>query len=112
MKTSFGLAALAICPVAMGAQSQPDPATLGYQWSLSGKQYATTTRAISKNVLIDGLDFAGVAGVELTTGVPPSIGLGLTYHLGGQETDLDLGVFILVPQKGRADVAIGFQLRF
>lgn len=111
MKATAAVAALALSPLAF-AQAQPDPIALGYQWSLSGKQYATTTRAIRKDILVDGLDFVGVAGVELTTGVPPSIGLGVTYHLGGQEADVDLGVFVLVPQKGRADLALGFQLRF
>lgn len=89
-----------------------EPATIGTQWSLSGKWYATTTRALFKDIWVDGLDFVGVAGFEMTTGVPPSVGVGFAYHLGGKDADLDLGVFVLAPQKGRLDVAIGFQLRF
>lgn len=110
MKKAVLIAALAVSASAF-AQDIPQfqPFSVGYQWSLSGKQYATFNYDLRTDFLAKGLTLTGVAGYELKTGAQPSMGLGLTTRLNFDPVFMDLGAFMLFPQKDRPDVGIGLQ---
>lgn len=89
------------------------PFEVGYQWSLSGKQYVTANRPLK--YWNDKLSFDAVAGYELTTGAQPSLGFGLNYSfVDSSGFYARLGAFALFPQKARPDVGFGltFGVRF
>lgn len=98
--------------------AQPEPQVpdfnVAYNWSFSGKQYVTATKAIRKNVLVDGMDFVAAAGYELTTGVQPSFGFGFSYGLDFDGFYVRAVATTLFPQNGPPDVAVGvmFGVRF
>lgn len=85
------------------------PFSVGYQWSLSGKQYATFNYDLRADFLAKGLTLTGVAGYELKTGAQPSMGFGLTTRVNFDPVFMDLGAFVLFPQNGRPDVGLGLQ---
>lgn len=87
---------------------------VAYNWSFSGRQYVTATKAIRKNVLLDGMDFVAAAGYELTTGVQPSFGFGFSYGLDFDGFYVRALATTLFPQSGAPDVAVGvmFGVRF
>jgi opacity protein-like surface antigen len=110
MKKTLFIAVMAMGAIAH-AQDVPEfqPFSIGYQWSLSGKQYATFNYDLRTDFLAKGLNFTGVAGYELKTGAQPSMGFGLTYRLNFDPVFMDLGAFMLFPQNDRPDVGIGLQ---
>lgn len=109
MKPTAILAAFALGSVAMGQSQQFEPFSVGYQWSFSGKQYATINYALREDVWLKGLNFTGVAGYELKTGAQPSMGFGFTYRIDARPAYAEIGVFALFPQKQVPDFGIGLQ---
>lgn len=111
MKKTILIAALTASTCIGLAQDKPafEPFSIGYQWSLSGKQYATFNYDLRTDVFLKGLNFTGVAGYELKTGTQPSMGFGLTYRVDFDPVFMDVGAFVLFPQESRPDVGIGLQ---
>lgn len=113
MKKTLLIAALALTPTFLLAstewsvQNSPPEFSLGYQWSLSGKEYATLNYGIRKDVFFKGLDFTAVAGYEVRTGTQPSMGFGFTYEIDLRPAFAQIGVFALFPQSGKPDVGLG-----
>jgi len=108
-------ALLALIAITATVQAQTPPEfSLGYQWSLSGKEYATINYGIRKDVFFKGLDFTAVAGYEVRTGTQPSMGFGFTYEIDLRPAYAQVGVFALFPQSGKPDVGLGlnFGVRF
>lgn len=99
---------LALIPGFSRAESAPS-FSLGYQWSLSGKQYATVNTALREDWIAKGLTFNAVAGYETKTGTTPSFGFGITYRIDYRPAFLEAGAFVLFPQQSRPDVGIGLQ---
>lgn len=84
----------------------PDFAVI-YNWSGSGKQYALVGRTIRSDIWLDGVDFVGAVGYELTTGTQPSFGFGLAYGFDLDGFYVRLLVSTLFPQNGPPDLAFG-----
>lgn len=105
------LLALAVIGTPIVAEAQVQPFEVGYQWSLSGKQYAVVSQPLRP---FGPLSFDAVGGYEINA-VSPSFGLGLSYKL--EDTSgfyLKAGAFALFPQQSKPDLGLGltFGVRF
>lgn len=100
---------LATAAIAPGlATAQALPFEVGYQWSLSGKEYATVSRPLRS---FGEFSFDAVGGYEVDKSTAPSFGLGLSYKLRDDSGFyLKAGAFALFPQKSKPD--LGFGLMF
>lgn len=107
MKPTLLALALAVAVIPVTAQAQVQPFEVGYQWSLSGKQYAFVSQPLRP---IGPLSFDAVGGYEINA-VSPSLGFGFSYKL--EDTSgfyLKAGAFMLFPQQAKPD--LGFGLTF
>lgn len=100
------LSALVVSPAITLAQDLPFE--FGYQWSLSGKEYATMSRTLKT---FDQFSFDLVGGYEVDKNVAPSLGFGASYRFADADGFyFRAGVFALFPQKSKPD--LGFGLTF
>lgn len=100
--------AIAVAGIPVSSQAQALPFEVGYQWSLSGKEYATVSRPLK---VWDQFSFDAVGGYEIDKSTAPSFGFGASYLL--EDTSgfyLKAGAFVLFPQKSKPD--LGFGLTF
>lgn len=101
MKQTALIAALVVTSTAF-AQEVP---AFSYQWSASGKQYATLGYPLEQ--VAKNLSFDFVAGTEVKTSNAPAFGLGFNYMIEREKFFAKAGVFALFPQKAQPDFGFG-----
>lgn len=106
--TVLALAIVSVMGIPISAHAQTAPFEVGYQWSLSGKEYVTAARPLRQ---FDQFSFDVVGGYEVGKSVAPSFGFGATYMLeDASGFYLKAGAFALFPQQSKPD--LGFGLTF
>ena len=113
MKNALLSCALLASVSASYAQAQPFE--FNYQWTLSGKEYATISAPLYD--LGSGFSFDSVAGFDTRDTTAPTFGAGLSYSFTNRqpyrgELYAKAGIFLLVPQKSTPDLGLGVSVGF